>query len=63
MEVRRTSDILVDVVDACKWFAEIGIPTTCTRPEAIRNYLHELLDTTTPAATLLGVDATEEDVY
>jgi hypothetical protein len=63
MEVRRTSDILADVVNACQWFEEIGIPTTSTRPEAIRNYLHGLLDTTTPAAALPGVDATEEDVY
>jgi hypothetical protein len=63
MEIRRTSDILVDVLEACEWFKKVGIPTTSTRLEDIRDYLHESLSPTTPEAAPLGAHATEEDAY
>jgi hypothetical protein len=63
MEFRSIGLILVDVLQACKWFEKIGISTTGTRLEAIRGYLDELLNPTTPEAKPLGEDATEEDIY
>jgi hypothetical protein len=49
MEIRTTGQILVDVLKAREWFESIGIPTTGTRIEAIRDYLYEHLDPITPA--------------
>jgi hypothetical protein len=51
------------MLQACEWFEKIGISTTGTRLEAIRRYLDELLNPTTPEAKPLGEDATEEDTY
>jgi hypothetical protein len=63
MELRSIGKIHVDVLEACKWFKKIDIPTAGTRLEAIRNYLDELLNPTTPEAAPLGANATEEDAY
>jgi len=63
MEFRPIGRIYLDVLRACEWFEKIGISTTGTRLEAIRGYLDELLNPTTPEAKPLGEDATEEDTY
>jgi hypothetical protein len=50
MKFRSRGQILVEVLEACEWFKKVGIPTTGTRLEAIRDYLDELLSPTTPSA-------------
>jgi hypothetical protein len=63
MEIRSLGRIIVDVLEAKKWFQRIGIATDGTRLEQIDRYLHELLNPTAPTANPFGSDPTGPGAY